>query len=191
MLVFLSGRRSGVLRRLRVGDSRKERRDASCPRVDAADAGRSVRDPRSEPATGRMRGEVRLWSAEVARLRHRSARVVVRLASGTSARGPPAGSRRIARGNGNQTNGRIWRVRYRSALATDRTNWRLASARGAEPRSRSLPTAIPIGTELRNHTSRILTITALSLRWSSVLPRPIDTLAGQVDEEMKRPRRVA
>jgi hypothetical protein len=30
---------------------------------------------------------------------------------------------------------------------------------------------MPIGTELRNHTSRILTITALSLRWSSVLPR--------------------
>ena len=81
--------------------------------------------------------------------------------------------------------------RYRSALATDRTNCRLPLLREAEPRSRSLPTTMPIGTELRNHTSRILMITALSLRWSSVVPRSIDTLAGEVDGEMKGPRRVA
>jgi hypothetical protein len=145
--------------------------------------GRSVRDPRSEPAIRGMRAEVRLWSAEAARLRHRPARVVVRVASRRSTRGPPAGS--TDSGGGRRP------ASYRSALGTDRTNCRLPSARGAEPRSRSLPTAMPIGTELRNHTSRILTITALSLRWSSVLPRPIDTLAGEVDGEMKRPRRVA
>jgi hypothetical protein len=101
-----SRRRCPASRRLRVGASRKERGDGSRPRVDAADAGRSVQDPRSEPAIRGMRAQVRLWSTEAARLRHRPARVVVRVASSTSTRGPPTGSRRIAGVEGRSTTGK-------------------------------------------------------------------------------------
>src|SRR6266550_7301645 len=81
-------------------------------------------------------------------------------------------------------------ARYGSACATDRATCGVPSRRGAEPRASNLPTAIPIGTEMRNHTSRILTITRTpSVR--VLLAERIDTLAREVDEEMKKARRVS